>query len=76
MKWEGFTCCLDYKHTHDREKVLIALDSTYDEIINYLTNNNDLKEVSINFLLDLLEHEVQHHGQLIRYIYGNKIAMP
>ncbi len=25
---------------------------------------------------DLLEHEVQHHGQLIRFVYGNKLTFP
>ena len=24
----------------------------------------------------LLEHEVQHHGQLIRFVYGNKLSFP
>lgn len=27
-------------------------------------------------LMSLLEHEVQHHGQLIRYLYGNRLAIP
>ncbi|MBK8233243.1 MAG: hypothetical protein IPK72_22375 [Candidatus Eisenbacteria bacterium] len=26
--------------------------------------------------LDLLEHEVQHHGQLIRFVYGNGLTFP
>jgi hypothetical protein len=26
--------------------------------------------------MDLLEHELQHHGQLIRYVYGNKLEFP
>lgn len=25
---------------------------------------------------DLLEHEVQHQGQLIRYLYGLKLGIP
>ena len=27
-------------------------------------------------LLDLLEHETQHQGQLIRYVYGLKYKFP
>jgi hypothetical protein len=27
-------------------------------------------------VLDLLEHEAQHHGQLIRYLYALKLAIP
>jgi hypothetical protein len=24
----------------------------------------------------LLEHEIQHHGQLIRFVYGNRLSFP
>jgi spore coat protein CotF len=27
-------------------------------------------------LLDLIEHEAQHHGQLIRYFYANGMTFP
>ena len=27
-------------------------------------------------VLDLLEHEAQHHGQLIRYLYGLRLPVP
>ncbi|MNC98790.1 hypothetical protein D3C83_168600 [compost metagenome] len=27
-------------------------------------------------LFDLMEHEAQHHGQLIRYFYANDIPFP
>ena len=30
----------------------------------------------LNKAADLLEHEVQHHGQLIRYVYGNRLSFP
>ncbi|WP_246939451.1 hypothetical protein [Bacillus pinisoli] len=33
-------------------------------------------EINTNLLIDLLEHEVQHHGQLIRYAYANKLEFP
>ena len=29
-----------------------------------------------SLLFDLLEHEVQHHGQLVRYFYANGLAFP
>jgi hypothetical protein len=29
-----------------------------------------------DFALDLLEHEIQHHGQLIRFGYSNSLAFP
>ena len=35
-----------------------------------------MEMIILEYLFALLEHEVQHHGQLIRYCYGNKIAFP
>lgn len=29
----------------------------------------------MNILITLLEHEAQHHGQLIRYFYANGISL-
>jgi hypothetical protein len=34
---------------------------------------NDVREA---LLIDLLEHEAQHQGQLIRYLYGLGITVP
>lgn len=36
----------------------------------------DLSYTQIELAFDLLEHEVQHHGQLIRFIYGNALTFP
>jgi hypothetical protein len=33
-------------------------------------------EASLRYVLALLEHETQHQGQLIRYLYGLGIARP
>ena len=35
-----------------------------------------LDEARIGILFDLEQHEVQHHGQLIRYFYANDLAFP
>lgn len=37
---------------------------------------NQLNEGQTEFLHELLEHEIMHHGQLIRYMYGNKLGFP
>jgi hypothetical protein len=33
-------------------------------------------DVRGRLVLDLLEHEAAHHGQLIRYLYGLKLPIP
>ena len=75
-KWDGFECHLDWDKTSSKKDVLEKLDSTYNEIEAYFSSLEELCIEEANFLGDLLEHEIQHHGQLVRYIYGNKIEMP
>lgn len=71
--WVGFTCSLD--DLSSKDKVIGLLESTKTELISYLRETR-LTDVQIELVLTLLEHEVQHHGQLIRYFYANKLAFP
>jgi len=70
-QWDGFSCSLS--NTKDKELIMSKLQETYSdlekavEVITY---------PDISILIDLLEHEVQHHGQLIRYAYSNGIGFP
>lgn len=71
-EWSGFSCSL--KSPHIKQSVLEALESS-----SYRLNSLDFEKLSekqIKLAFDLLEHEIQHHGQLIRYIYANKLTFP
>jgi len=35
-----------------------------------------LNDTQVSLAFDLLEHETQHHGQLIRFVYGNGLTFP
>lgn len=72
-KWSGFSCSL--KDKTSKVEIVKCLHKTSKSMFKFLEKNK-LSEVQIDMLLDLLEHEVQHHGQLIRYIYGNKLKFP
>jgi len=72
-KWAGFNCSL--QNSISKSKVLICLESSSDNMIKYLQEIT-LSDYQIEMLFDLLEHEVMHHGQLIRYIYENKLEFP
>jgi hypothetical protein len=71
--WSGFGCSLG--DTNAKAEVLNCLKNSEQDWLAYLEeqvlNNNQTA-----FLLDLLEHELQHHGQLIRYAYGNRLGFP
>lgn len=71
-QWPGFSCSLDAPR--DKEAVLAALRTSAESLrrIDFL----QLTEAQAEFALDLLEHEVQHHGQLIRFVYGNGLTFP
>lgn len=72
-KWMGFSCSLE----HARSCVAIdtCLNKSEMNIIQFIEQNN-LSDTQLSLLFDLHEHEIQHHGQLIRYMYANHIPFP
>ena len=72
-KWQGFNCGLT--DTNNKLEILELLRTTKSNITKYL-HDNPLSTDNMKFFLDLYEHEIQHHGQLIRYIYANKLSFP
>lgn len=75
-KWEGFSCSLPWDKTKNSLLVKDAFIKTHSNIHSYFESGVDVSEESLKFLFNLLEHEVQHHGQLVRYLYGLKLGVP
>jgi hypothetical protein len=70
--WQGFSCSLTLPRV--KQSVLVALEATHKRM-----NEIDFAELSdtqVELVFDLLEHEIQHHGQLIRFVYGNGLTFP
>jgi hypothetical protein len=76
QRWQGFECPLEWDKTTSAESVRKALDSTGEQVSKFFGEATELSEQTVKFLLDLLEHEAQHHGQLSRYLYGLKVGVP
>ncbi len=72
-KWSGFSCSL--QDNTSKTEVIKCMAASCRNIIEFIEQEK-LSEEQLGLLVDLLEHEVQHHGQLIRYIYGNNIQFP
>jgi hypothetical protein len=70
--WSGFSCSLKMV---SKDTVLKSLIESAAECLTYI-GRQQLSEKQLGFAMALLEHEVQHHGQLIRYIYGNRLSFP
>ncbi|MDP3487179.1 MAG: hypothetical protein Q8S19_04510 [Bacillota bacterium] len=71
--WNGFSCSL--QDCFDKRLILNKLEQTAIDLTEFVRSSS-VKELNINLLVDLLEHEVQHHGQLIRYAYANRLGFP
>ena len=71
--WAGFSCSLT--NTASKEMVVSCLDDSSARCLVFLDRER-LSPVQNELFFELLEHEVRHHGQLIRYIYGNKLTFP
>jgi hypothetical protein len=74
--WAGFSCPLTADDLKHRARIVQSLTVSAMDIDEYLSSMGDLGGPQFGFLLDLLEHETQHHGQLIRYLYGLSLSIP
>jgi len=70
--WQGFSCSLPAQHV--KQPVLAALESTHKRLAEI--DFAGLSDTQVDLAFELLEHEVQHHGQLIRFVYGNGLTFP
>ncbi len=71
--WAGFGCSL--KNASAKSEVLQCLQNSSNEFLSFL-RAHELNDTQKEFLLNLLEHEIQHHGQLIRFVYANRLGFP
>ena len=70
--WQGFNCSLG--SPQNEQSVIEALEATSNA--PYQLDAAGLTHAQLGFAFDLLEHEVQHHGQLIRFVYANRLTFP
>jgi hypothetical protein len=74
--WPGFSCSLDADAAQRKAAVRATLASSADVIRGLLDELETYVDARARFLVDLLEHEAAHQGQLIRYLYGLDLPIP
>lgn len=72
--WQGLTSSLDRASASDPVAVAHVLHRSHADVVATIAAGVDA--AGQRWLGDLLEHETQHHGQLIRYLYGLGIPRP
>lgn len=75
-EWQGFTSPVTAEQTTDAAAVRAALVQTAADVDEWVAGLDPGDDDSLRYVLALLEHETQHHGQLIRYLYGLGIERP
>lgn len=73
-QWQGFSCSL--KETKSQQEVLSAFKRSRAHFEEWFAVESTLSETQQDLLFSLIEHEAQHQGQLIRYLYGIKAVIP
>lgn len=74
-EWQGFSCSLKDIETPDSVQTALA-ESQAGLLAALAAAPQPWSEARQHILYDLLEHEAQHQGQLIRYFYANRIPFP
>ena len=72
--WQGFACGL--KVTDNKLAVQEQLTESKESFLAAMGTLPSLTSQQQRLMLDLFEHEAQHHGQLIRYLFGQRIPFP
>jgi hypothetical protein len=72
-QWSGFSCSLEDVTSAARVKDALARSATVVRQAIAIVAADDTRS---GLIIDLLEHEAAHHGQLIRYLYGLKLPVP
>ena len=75
-QWQGFTSPVEGEQLTDPAALRAALESTAADVDAWVEGLSSDDEQSFAYALALLEHETQHHGQLIRYLYALDIPRP
>jgi hypothetical protein len=73
-EWSGFACSLE--SVSQKTLVVDALSRSARGISDLLGSLDTFTDVQSRMLLDLLEHEAAHHGQLIRYLFALRLPIP
>ncbi|HXH23274.1 MAG TPA: hypothetical protein VNN10_14715 [Dehalococcoidia bacterium] len=73
-RWSGFSCSLE--DANDGAQVVEALARSEEAVRAALEGAGAFDDPRNRLLLDLVEHEAAHQGQLIRYLYGLDLPIP
>jgi hypothetical protein len=72
----SWLCSYPSEEAENRDKLLTYLKTWEENILAFLESDAELSQNQLELLLDLLTHEAQHQGQIIRYAYAEGLKFP
>lgn len=75
-EWAGFNSSLKREDIYSLEKVTESILSSSESALNTIKNITDWTDDRDELLINLLEHETMHEGQIIRLMYGLDKTLP
>ena len=75
-EWAGFDCSLGAEDVGSSSRIAEALRSSGEALLAAVGDLGSPSDVQKRLVVDVLEHEIQHHGQLIRFLYGLRLPIP
>jgi hypothetical protein len=75
-RWKGFSCSLNAEQITSQKEILATLKQSRIQFEDWVNTASKISDAQQDLLFSLIEHEAQHQGQLIRYLYGLKIQIP
>ena len=75
-EWIGFHCSLSGDEARSKPSVIEALRTSGAAFMEQVKDLSVFTDAQHQLVLDLLEHEAAHQGQLIRYLYGLELPIP
>lgn len=73
-EWAGFACSLTA--VNGKGPVALALQTSAQGLQEALSTAATFTDIQNRLMVDLLEHEAAHQGQLIRYLYALRMPIP
>ena len=75
-EWKGFSCSVTREQCSTKADLAKSLALSGTRLLEVVSVQESFTDVQHPLMLDVLEHEAAHQGQLIRYLYALNLSIP
>ena len=75
-EWKGFSCSVTREQCSTKVDLARSLALSGTRLLEVVSVQESFTDVQHQLMLDVLEHEAAHQGQMIRYLYALSLPIP